>query len=155
MYNNRGLFLNALLDSRKDGAGNRVDKLSCPLDGSSLQHPVYGGILAPPEYVPLSSPVCVDYHPPRTVAWLISGIWGSLPSKIITVFITARVRSTTGGYIFTGVFLSNFRGGGVYPIQLIGGRGTPFQVWTGDTPSSLWGQGIPSQVEMGGGTPSS
>ena len=38
--------------------------------------------------------------------------------------VTSRVRSTTGGYVFTGVCLFNFRGGGT-PSSWPGGRGVP------------------------------
>ena len=80
---------------------------------------------------------------------------------------TARVRSSTGGYVFTGVCLFNFWGWGVphpadggypskvwmegYPIQLMGG--TPSQVWTGiPHPRSGWG-GYPIPGPDGGVTP--
>ena len=85
--------------------------------------------------------------------------------------ITARVRSMTGGYVFTGVCLLNFWG---YPIQLMGGGtlsqvwmgvpnpasgGTPSQVWTGGTPSSQWGVPHPRSgwgglIQLTGGTSS-
>ena len=93
---------------------------------------------------------------------LINGLatlnwWRFFPFFPSPIF-TARVRSTTGGYVFTlftiwGVGYPNqlTGGGGGYPIQLIGGGGvSPPQVWTGGGyPSSWWGV-APSQVWMGG-----
>ena len=65
---------------------------------------------------------------------------------MITGKFTARVRSTTGGYVFTGVCLSNFQGG--YPIQLTGGVSHSRSGWggvphpaEGCTPSYLTGGG--------------
>ena len=76
---------------------------------------------------------------------------------------------TTGGYVFTGVCLFNFREGvphprsrygvphlrsGGYPISGLGG--TPSQVWLGGTPSQVGGVphlrsgGYPIQVWLGG-----
>ena len=90
--------------------------------------------------------------------------------------ITARVRSTREGTVFTGVCLSTFRGGvppcsqlGGYPFQLMGG--IPIYL-RGNTKSSWWGapplsgvppsgqrEGVPHLVNRGyphpanGGTP--
>ena len=100
-----------------------------------------------------------------------SGIWAERPTLLNFLFesniwdqiFTARVRSTTGGYIFT--LFTIFWGGGTlfpglgrgvphsqvqmggYPIQLTGGY--PIQLTGGGTPSSWWGI-PPSQA---GGTP--
>ena len=60
----------------------------------------------------------------------------------ITRFITARVRSTTGGYVFTGVCLFNFRGG--YPIPI---HPYPYPSLSGR------GGGVPDPALDGGGTP--
>ena len=71
--------------------------------------------------------------------------------------ITARVRSTKEGTVFTGVCLLTFRGGG-YPVPGLGG--TPSQVWGGypipgldrGIPHPRSGKGggvIPSQVWTG------
>ena len=78
--------------------------------------------------------------------------------------VTARVRSTREGTVFTGVCLITFQGGGGYPIQIwmvgggvphpdLDGGGTPSQVWEwGGTYPGLDGWGYPSQVWMVGGT---
>ena len=51
------------------------------------------------------------------------------------VVITARVRSTREGTVFTGVCLFTSVGGGGTPSSWRGGRGVPSsQVWMGDTP---------------------
>ena len=63
----------------------------------------------------------------------------------------------TGCYVFTGVCLLNFRGGGVPCPRSVGGGSTPCKVWVGGggTPSQVWVGGYPGQVWMvGGGTPS-
>ena len=68
------------------------------------------------------------------------------------VMITARVQSTTGGYVFTGVCVCSTFGGGVTPSQVqVEGthpadRGVPH-------PRSRWG-GYPSS-KTGWGTPPS
>ena len=74
-----------------------------------------------------------------------------------TNILTARVRSTTGGYVFTGVCLFNFRGG--VPHVRSGGE-PPSQVWGvphlrfgWGYPISGSGGGYPVQFLMVGGTP--
>ena len=79
--------------------------------------------------------------------------------------ITARVRSTREGNIYTWECLSVHRCRGVphprsggYPISGLAGGGTPSQVWLGGYPISGLG-GPPSQVRgvphlRSGGTPS-
>ena len=76
----------------------------------------------------------------------------------VELIITARVRSTTGGYVFTGGCLFNFRGGGgelphpadwgggftPYPIQLIGRDGYPI-------PGP--GRGVPHAPDWGNPNP--
>ena len=47
-------------------------------------------------------------------------------------FLPPAYVRTTGGYVFTGVCLFNFRGG--YPISGLGKGGTPSQVWVGGVP---------------------
>ena len=57
---------------------------------------------------------------------------------------TARVRSTTGGYVFTGVYLFNFREGG-YPIPGLD-RGVPHPAdWGGYLILLDWG-GLPHPI---------
>ena len=78
---------------------------------------------------------------------------------------TARVRSTTGGYVFTGLCLSNFRGG-EYPIQLMGGPipgldwggvphladGVPYPSWrNGGYP--ILGSDMRYPIQLMGGVP--
>ena len=60
-------------------------------------------------------------------------------------FITARVRSTTGGYVFTLFTICG--AGGTY---LPGGGGLPTQVWVGGYLPSRWWGGTYSG--LGGGT---
>ena len=59
-------------------------------------------------------------------------------NRNINIVITARIRSMTGGYVFTGVCLFTFLGVG----------DTPSQVWMGGGP--IPGGGTPSQVWMRG-----
>ena len=73
-----------------------------------------------------------------------------LQTKPSQMFIPARIRRMTGGYVFTGVCLFNFRGGGGYPIQLTWGiphpadGGTPFlpDMWV-QHPWPGWGKPHP------------
>ena len=58
--------------------------------------------------------------------------------------VTARVRSTREGTVFTGVCLFTFRGGGTYLPD--GGGGVPTQVW-------MVGGGVPSLARVGGYLP--
>ena len=91
-------------------------------------------------------------------------------SRIIT-FITARVRSTREGTVFTGVCLLTFRGGGAPRPGLDGWGGIPHpgldggggphlrsgggtlsrSGWWGGYPSQVWGGGVP--YPKGGGYP--
>ena len=87
----------------------------------------------------------------RSVRLLLSHRW-----TFLLHLITARVQSTTGGYVFTGVCLFNFRGEGT-PSSWQGGTnlrsrwgGTPYQVQVGRVPIPGPGWLYPIQV-MGGG----
>ena len=77
-------------------------------------------------------------------------------------FITARVRSTREGTVFTGVCLSTFRGGGTYLPDgggggtysgLDGGRVPTYGRGGGGTYSALAGGGVPTQLWLGGYLP--
>ena len=72
-----------------------------------------------------------------------------LSLAIAVSLITARVRSTREGTVFTGVCLLTSRGGG-YPVQLMGG--TPFPARQGGYPIQLMG-GYPLPRSGWGGTP--
>ena len=68
-----------------------------------------------------------------------------------SVLVTARVRSTREGNIYTWECLSVHHCGGGVPHPRSGWGGTPSQVWPGGTSSQVWpggthprsGQGVP------------
>ena len=67
---------------------------------------------------------------------------------LLGTIVTALVRSTSGGYVFTGVCLSNFRGGEVaegvpHPRSGFGGGGVALSSWLGGTLLSGPGMGYP------------
>ena len=73
--------------------------------------------------------------------------------KNLVFIVTARIRRMTGGYVFTGVCLSNFRRGDT-PSSWGGGGSTPTQFQTEGYPIRGPDVGVtPSQVQMGGGNP--
>ena len=70
--------------------------------------------------------------------------WRNTNPAASSTIVTARVRSTTGDYVCTGVCLFNFNGGG---------WGYPHPSWLGVSPS--FSMGIRLSFLLTGGTPSS
>ena len=71
--------------------------------------------------------------------------------KLSVSLFTARVRSTREGTVFTGVYLSTFRGGGTYLSASRWGGGTylPRSGWEGEY--LPWpGGGVPTLAGVGG-----
>ena len=70
-------------------------------------------------------------------------------------FLPPAYVRTTGGYVFTGVCLFNFRGGRGTPSQVWVRGGTPSQVWVGGYPISGLGRGVPHPRSRSGGVTTS